>query len=65
MNNTKEINKSTTKGTFLKKLKKILLYTVAGIVGLLVLAALYKVLEFLFIAAVLLIAWLGPRRWWW
>ena len=40
-----------------------IIVTVVVIVGL---AVLYQVLEFLFVAAILLIAWVGPRgRWWW
>ena len=45
-------------------LKKILMYT-GIIIGVLVaLVVIYKVLEFLFVAAILFIGWLGvPRRW--
>ena len=46
-------------------LKKVLLYTLAAIAVVLALVVLYKILEFLFVAAILLIGWLGvvPRRW--
>lgn len=45
-------------------LKKILLYSGMIIVSIVALVAIYKVLEFLFVAAILFIAWIGvPRRW--
>ena len=46
-------------------LKKVLLYTLAAIAVVLALVVLYKILEFLFVAAILLIGWIGvvPRRW--
>ena len=46
-------------------LKKVLLYTLTAIGIIIVLALLYKLLEFLFVLAILLIGWLGfvPRRW--
>lgn len=44
---------------------KILIGIVATISILVVLAILYQVLEFLFVAAILLIAWIGPRGRWW
>ena len=63
-------NKNTTgiKGG-LKKFGRILLKVLAGIgiaaVVILALVAIYKILEFLFVAAILLIGWVGivPRRW--
>ena len=48
----------------LNALKKGLLYLGAIIGGLLLLVCLYKVLEFLFVAAILFIAWICPKRWW-
>lgn len=63
-NDTKTDN-SIRKGRFLNVLKKILLYTVAAIVVALVLVALYQILKYMFVAAVLVIAWLCPKRWWW
>ena len=52
------------KNRFWNILKKVLLYTLAAIAVGLVLVVLYKILEFLFVAAILLIAWIGvgPRR---
>ena len=65
--NTNENTTSITGG--LKKLGKILLKVLAciGIAAVVILAlvAIYKILEFLFVAAILLIGWVGivPRRW--
>ena len=65
--NTTEIraNYSVRKNKFWGILKKVLLYTLAAIAVVLALVVLYKILEFLFVAAILLIAWIGviPRRW--
>lgn len=45
-------------------LKNILLYTGIIIGALVALVVIYKVLEFLFVAVLLFIAWIGvPRRW--
>ena len=56
---------SVRKNKFWSILKKVFLYTLAAIAVVLALVVLYKILEFLFIAAILLIAWVGivPRRW--
>ena len=56
---------SVRKNKFWSILKKVLLYTLAAIAVVLALVVLYKILEFLFVAAILLIAWVGivPRRW--
>ena len=65
--NTNENTTSITGG--LKKLGKILLKVLAciGIAAVVILAlvAIYKILEFLFVAAILFIGWVGivPRRW--
>ena len=65
--NTNEIraDNSVRKNKFWSVLKKVLLYTIATIAVVLALVVLYKILEFLFVAAILLIAWIGviPRRW--
>lgn len=65
--NTNEIraDNSVRKNKFWSILKKVLLYTLAAIAGVLALVVLYKILEFLFVAAILLIGWIGvvPRRW--
>ncbi len=53
----------------LKKLGSILLKILLGIaivaIVVFALVAIYKMLEFLFVAAILLIAWIGvvPKRW--
>jgi hypothetical protein len=45
-------------------LKKVLLYTAIAAVGLFLLVALYQILKVLLVAAILLIAFLSPKRWW-
>ena len=56
---------SVRKNKFWSILKKVLLYTLAAIAVVLAVVVLYKILEFLFVAAILLIGWIGvvPRRW--
>ena len=65
--NTNEIraDNSVRKNKFWSILKKVFLYTLAAIAVVLALVVLYKILEFLFVAVILLIAWVGivPRRW--
>ncbi len=63
--NEKKAGSSIHNNKFWSILKKVLLYTVATIAVVLALVVLYKILEFLFVAAILLIAWVGivPRRW--
>ena len=65
--NTNEIraDNSVRKNKFWSILKKVFLYTLAAIAVVLALGVLYKILEFLFVAVILLIAWVGivPRRW--
>ena len=63
--NTKdEKTKNVKARKFLDVLKKILIYTGIIIGALVALVVVYKVLEFLFVAAILFIAWIGiPRRW--
>lgn len=63
--NERKTDNSIRKNKFWSTLKKVLLYTVAAIAVVLVLAVLYKILEFLFVVAILLIGWVGivPRRW--
>lgn len=67
MNTTKtQVNKSITKEKVINTIKKVLLYTVGIVGGLFLLGVVYQILEFLFVGAILLIAWLGPvfpRRW--
>ena len=65
--NTNEIraDNSVRKNKFWSILKKVFLYTLAAIAVVLALVVLYKILEFLFVAVILLIGWIGvvPRRW--
>ena len=63
--NERKADNSKSKNKFWSVLKKVLLYTLATIAVVLALMVLYKILEFLFVAAILLIAWVGivPRRW--
>ena len=65
--NTNEIraDNSVRKNKFWSIMKKVFLYTLAAIAVVLALVVLYKILEFLFVAAILLIGWIGvvPRRW--
>ena len=61
-------NNTARKEKIINAIKKILLYTVVAVIGVFALVALYQIVKFLFVAAILLIAWLGPvrpRRWWW
>lgn len=51
------------KSKFWSTLKKVLLYTLAAIAVVLVLAILYQILEFLFVGAILFLAWICPKRW--
>jgi cell division protein FtsL len=50
---------------FWSTLKKVLLYTLVAVAVVIDLVVLYQILEFLFVAAILLIGWIGivPRRW--
>lgn len=62
----RKINKSARKEKILNVLKNILIWTGIIIGGAVLLVALYQILKFLFVGAILLIAWLGPvfpRRW--
>ena len=65
--NTNEIraDNSARKNKFWSILKKGILYTLAAIAVVVALVVLYKILEFLFVAVILLIGWIGvvPRRW--
>ena len=67
VNTTKtQTSKLITKEKVINTIKKILLYTVGIVGGLFLLGVVYQILEFLFVGAILLIAWLGPvfpRRW--
>lgn len=68
MVNTTKTNstQAVTKEKVMNTIKKILLYTVGIVGGIFLLCVLYQILEFLFVGAILLIAWIGPvfpRRW--
>ena len=69
MDAIKTNEKSSSFKNGLKKLGSILLKVLIGIaiaaIVVFALVAIYKILEFLFVAAILLIAWIGvvPRRW--
>ena len=56
---------SVRKNKFGCILKKVLLYTLATIAVVFALVVLYKILEFLFVAAILFMGGIGvvPRRW--
>ena len=61
----RKVDTPVRKNKFWSILKKILLYTLVAIVVVVGLVVLYQILEFLFVAAILLIGWVGivPRRW--
>ena len=69
MNAINTTEKATNKKSGLKKLGNIILKILLGIgivaVVIFALVAIYKIIEFLFVAAILLIGWIGvvPRRW--
>lgn len=69
MNATKTNERTTNFKEGLKKLGSILLKILIGIaiaaVVIFALVVIYQILEFLFVAAILLIGWIGivPRRW--
>ena len=63
--NESKSDNSAHKNKFLSTLKKVLLYMLGAVAVVVGLAVLYQILEFLFVAAILLVAWIGivPRRW--
>ena len=63
--NESKSDNSARKNKFLSTLKKVLLYTLGAVAVVIGLVVLYQILEFLFVAAILLIGWIGvvPRRW--
>lgn len=67
VNTTKtQKNQSITKEKVINIIAKVLLYTAGIVGGIFLLYVVYQILEFLFVGAILLIAWLGPvfpRRW--
>lgn len=62
--NERKADKSILKSKFCSNLKKVLLYTVSAVAVVLILAVLYQILEFLFVGAILFLAWICPKRWW-
>ena len=69
MNAINTTEQTTNNKSGLKKIGNILLKILLGIgiaaVVIFALVVIYKILEFLFVAAILLIGWVGivPRRW--
>ena len=69
MNAINTTEKATNKKSGLKKLGNIILKILLGVgiatVVIFTLVVIYKILEFLFVAAILLIGWVGiiPRHW--
>lgn len=63
--NESKSDNSAHKNKFLSTLKKVLLYMLGAVAVVVGLAVLYQILEFLFVAAILLVAWIGivPRKW--
>ena len=62
--NEKKTDNSIRKSKFWSTLKKVLLYTLAAVAVVVILAVLYQILEFLFVGAILFLAWICPKRWW-
>jgi cell division protein FtsL len=62
--NERKTDNSIRKSKFWSTLKKVLLYTLAAVAVVVVLAVLYQILEFLFVGAILFLAWICPKRWW-
>ena len=61
----RKADNSVRNNKFWSTLKKVLLYTLAAVAVVIGLVVLYRILEFLFVAAILLIGWIGvvPKRW--
>ena len=61
----RKADNSVRKNKFWSTLKKVLFYALAAVAVVIGLVVLYRILEFLFVAAILLIGWIGvvPRRW--
>ncbi len=62
--NERKTENSVRKGKVLDILKKILLYTVVTVVAIFALVAICQILKFLFVGAILFLAWICPKRWW-
>ena len=63
--NESKSDNSVRKNKFLSTLKNVLLYALGAVAVVIGLVVMYHILEFLFVAAILLIGWIGivPRRW--
>ena len=59
----KQADKAAKKGKVISALTKILLYAGIAVGGIVLLVALYQIVQYLFVGALLLIAWLGPGKW--
>ena len=62
--NERKVNKSARTEKILDVCKKVLIWTGIIIGGAVLLVALYQILKFLFVGALLFIAWLCPKRRW-
>lgn len=62
--NERKADISIRKSKFWSTLKKVVLYTLTAIAIVLILAVLYQILEYLFVGAILVLAWICPKRWW-
>lgn len=60
----RKVNESARKEKILDVCKKVLIWTGIIIGGAVLLVALYQILKFLFVGALLFIAWLCPKRRW-
>ena len=63
--NESKSDNSVRKNKFLSTLKKVRLYALGAVAVVTGLVVLYQILKFLFVAAILLVAWIGivPRKW--
>ena len=56
----KRENNAQKRKNLLNKIKKYCIYTVAAVGGIVLLGLLCQLLEYLFVGAILLLAWLAP-----
>jgi hypothetical protein len=63
--NERKASAAVLKNKFWSTIKKITLYAFAAVAVVIRLIVLYQILEILFVAAILLVGWVGvvPRRW--
>lgn len=68
MNNIATHERNTDNTAQIKKIintvKKVLMYTGIAVGSILLLGLLYQILQYLFVGAILLVAWLCPGKWW-